>query len=83
MTRNDIEPKIRSILARVTSHSVSDLSIHDDLIDATGIDSLGRLEVLSELEEAFDVTIYDLDSDKISTIRGIIDVVETAMLEPV
>ncbi|MEM9425122.1 MAG: acyl carrier protein [Pseudomonadota bacterium] len=83
MTRHDIEPTVRRILAHVTSESVSNLSLDDDLIDTTGIDSLGRLEVLSELEEAFDVTIYDLDSDKIATIRGIIDVVESAMLEPV
>lgn len=83
MTRPDIETAIRRILAHVTSEPVAHLSIDDDLIDTTGIDSLGRLEVLSELEEAFDVTIYDLDSDKIATIRGIIDVVETAMLEPV
>jgi len=39
--------------------------------------------VLSEVEEAFDVTIDDLDADKISTIRGILGVVDAAMLEPV
>ena len=82
MTRTDIEREIRSILTRVTHQDVAKVTLEDDLIDTIGIDSLGRLEVLSEIEEAFDVTIYDLDADKISTIRGILDVVEGALLEP-
>ncbi|MEL7149717.1 MAG: acyl carrier protein [Pseudomonadota bacterium] len=83
MTRTDMERQIRTILTRVTHKDVAHISLDDDLIDAIGIDSLGRLEVLSEVEEAFDVTIYDLDADKISTIRGILGVVDAAMLEPV
>lgn len=83
MTRTDIENEIRTILTRVTHQDVAEVGPEDDLIDAIGIDSLGRLEVLSEIEEAFDITIYDLDADKIATIRGIRDVVEAAMLEPV
>jgi len=83
MTRTDIETEIRRILTRVTHQDVADVTIDDDLTDATGIDSLGRLEVLSEIEEAFNVTIYDLDAEKISTMRGILDVVDAALLEPV
>lgn len=83
MTRADMESQIRRILTRVTHQDVAHVSLDDDLIDAIGIDSLGRLEVLSEVEDAFDVTIYDLNAEKISTIRGILDVVDAAMLEPV
>lgn len=83
MTRIDIEIEIRRILTRVTHKDVGSVGQEDDLIDAIGIDSLGRLEVLSEIEENFDVTIYDLDGDRISTIRGICDVVEAALLEEV
>lgn len=83
MTRNDLEKEIRSILARVTEMDVSNVALDEDLPIATGIDSLGRLELLSEMEEKLDITIYDLDTNKISTIGGMIDIVEKALLETV
>lgn len=83
MTRKDLETQIRAILTRVTEIDVSHVGLDEDLPEATGIDSLGRLEALSEMEEAFELTIYDLDSDKISTIGGMIDLVEAELLEAV
>lgn len=81
MNRTTFETEVRRILTRVTHQDVADVGLDDDLTDATGIDSLGRLEVLSEIEETFDVTIYDLDAEKISTLRGILNVVDAALLE--
>ncbi|MGR3514463.1 MAG: acyl carrier protein [Paracoccaceae bacterium] len=81
MNRTAFETEVRRILTRVTHQDVADVGLDDDLTDATGIDSLGRLEVLSEIEETFDVTIYDLDAEKISTLRGILNVVDAALLE--
>jgi acyl carrier protein len=81
MTRNDLETAIRTILTRVTEVDAFALSLEDDLVAETGLDSLGRLELLSEMEEKFDFTIYDLNTDKISTIGGMLDIVETALLE--
>ena len=83
MTRNDLETEIRAILARVTESDMSDVKLDDDLTTVTGLDSLGRLELLSEMEEKFDFTIYDLNTDKISTIYGMLDIVETALSETV
>lgn len=83
MTRDDFEKEIRSILSRVTEIDCSTVGLDDDLPSNTGIDSLGRLELLSEIEEKFDITIYDLNTDKISTIGGMLDILEQAMLEAV
>ncbi|MDA9865260.1 acyl carrier protein [bacterium] len=83
MTRNDFEAEIRVILTRLTESDVSDVKRDDDLTQVLGLDSLGRLELLSEMEEKFDVTIYDLNTDNVSTINDILDVVEAAMLETV
>lgn len=83
MTRSDFETEIRAILTRLTERDVSAVKLEDDLTDVIGLDSLGRLELLSEMEEKFDVTIYDLNTDNLSTISDMLDVVEAAMLETV
>ena len=73
MTRRKIEAEIRATLARLTDKDASDIGIDEDLATAIALDSLGRLELLSEMEERFDLTILDLDSDKASTIGGMLD----------
>ena len=83
MTRKDLEKEIRAILTRVTEEDASRVGLDEDLAEAIGLDSLGRLELLSEMEEKFDFTIYDLDTNKISTIGGMLDIVEKALLETV
>lgn len=81
MSRKELENEIRAIITRVTEEDAYRLGLDDNLSDATGLDSLGRLELLSEMEEKFDFTIYDLDTDKIATIGGMLQIVEKAMLE--
>lgn len=81
MTRHDIEVEVRNSLARISEKDVSALKIDDRLSEAIGLDSLGRLELLSEVEDTFDLTIYDIESEKSETIGGMVEIVETAMLE--
>lgn len=83
MNRKDIEREIRTILSRVTEEDAFGVGLNEDLTNATGIDSLGRLELLSELEETFDVLLYDLESEKTSTIEGMVQIVEDALSEVV
>ena len=81
MNRQKIEMEIRMALARITEEDVSRLKSDENLAEAIGLDSLGRLELLSEVEDAFDLTIYDIDSEKASTIGGMLEIVEAALLE--
>ena len=81
MTRLDSETAIRSALSRLTEKDAHTLPRDADLSSSLGLDSLGRLELLSEMEELFDITIYDVDSESASTIRGMVRVVETARAE--
>lgn len=83
MTRKDIEKEIREILTRLTESDVSAVKLDEDLTDVLGLDSLGRLELLSEMEEKFDVTIYDLNTDDVSSISDVVDIVEAALSETV
>lgn len=81
MSRKEFENEIRTIISRVTEEDAFRVGLDENLADATGLDSLGRLELLSEMEEKFDFTIYDLDTDKIATIGGMLQIVEKASLE--
>ncbi len=81
MTHRELETIVRKTLTRLTENDASAISSHDDLSSALGLDSLGRLELLSEMEERFDITIYDLDSDKVSSIAGMVGIIETALAE--
>lgn len=81
MTRHDIETEIRAALTRLTEEEAAYIRTDQDLGTAIGLDSLGRLELLSEMEEQYDLTIHDIDSDRASTIGGMIDIVEVALAE--
>jgi len=77
----DLESIVRETLSGLTEEDTSTLRLDEDLGDAIGLDSLGRLELLSDIEEQFDLTIYDLDSDKASTLGGMIEIVSAALHE--
>lgn len=79
MNKQDIEFEIRKTLARLTDQEVADIPIDRDLGESIGLDSLGRLELLSEVEDQFDLFFDDVDSEKASTILGMLDIVETAL----
>jgi acyl carrier protein len=49
-----------------------DTSFEADL----GGDSLDRVELLMEFEDAFDISIPDDDSEKIATVGGVIDYIQ-------
>ena len=81
MNRLEIETEIRSALAHVVDADVSDIPIDCDLIEEFGLDSLSRLELLSEVEDRFDLIIYDADTAKASTILGMLEICEAAIAQ--
>ena len=83
MNRREIEAEIRKSLARIAGRDVADVPIDRDLGDALGLDSLDRLELLSDVEERLDVILYDVDTTKASTISGMLEICETAIGERV
>lgn len=74
MNRSEIEVEVRTTLARLTEQDTSDIPVDTDLGDALGLDSLGRLELLAEVEDRFDLFFDDADVNKAKTINGIIEI---------
>ena len=81
MTRATCQAAIRETLTRLTETDASTVPLDADLGAAIGLDSLGHLELLSEMEDRFDVTIFEADSDAAATIGGMIDILETALAD--
>ena len=52
------------------------LSPSDDLFDKLGIDSLQALDLITDLEEAFDIEVPDYELQEARTFAAIADVVE-------
>ena len=75
MTRHDIETAVRDALAAVTGTDISAISADLDLGAALGLDSLGRLELLAEVEERFDLLFLDANTESATTIDGMVDTV--------
>ena len=67
----------RSSLEQLTELDLSEIASDADLGDAIGLDSLGKLELLTEVEDRFDMTFYDADTEGASSINGMIEMVLT------
>jgi acyl carrier protein len=72
-----------SILVRLTELAVKRfgpaaqaLAPTDDLFETLGIDSLQALDLLTDLEEAFDIEIPDYEIQGVNTLGGLADVIQ-------
>ncbi len=75
MDRNEVENKIKEILAdklRINTEKITpDASLRDDL----GMDSFGAVEVVFELEDAFNIEVPQEEAAKINTFKEMVDAV--------
>lgn len=69
--------EIRKII--IDHLSIDDESIikpDTDLVDDLNADSLDAVEIIMDIEDAFDITISDEDANSIRTIQDIINYIE-------
>ena len=78
MTRTEVEAAVRTSLQDLTGRNTSNIPEDQDLGDAIGLDSLGRLELLADVEDRFDLFFLDADTQSAATIK---EMVETVMHE--
>jgi acyl carrier protein len=81
MTRSEIETDIRKLLSKVTKRDVSRVPASIDLTDAIALDSLGRLELLAEIEDKYDLFLTDVEVNDAKTINDITKIAEQHILE--
>lgn len=75
----DVLTTLRTLAARRFGDTAATLSPDDDFFEALGIDSLQALDLLTELEEAFDVEVPDYELQGVSTFGALADVLRSRL----
>lgn len=81
MTDHQQEIWLRSAITRISGTSADRVSKNADLQDAVGLDSLGRLELLSEVEEEFDLFFDDAPMVETLTIADMLSAIDAKLGE--
>ncbi len=76
MNREEIEVKVKEIVAEKAECEISEVNDQTNLEETLGMDSLDRVELLMEIEKEFGITIPDDDADKVITTKDCVDLVE-------
>ncbi len=71
---NTKESKVKEIISRIIKVSADQISNDDDLVDQHGMDSMARIEIMTELEKEFDVTIDDNEALELRSVNKCLEV---------
>lgn len=69
MTQGEREAWLRATITRISGKPADRVALDSDLGEAVGLDSLGRLELLAEIEERYDF-IFDNEALTAATTIG-------------
>ncbi|MCG8572761.1 MAG: acyl carrier protein [Spirochaetes bacterium] len=73
---SDTFEQIKSIIAERLSVDESKITEGSSFIEDLGADSLDTVELIMQLEEAFNIQIPDEDAEKISTVGDAVKYIE-------
>jgi len=76
MNRQEILEKVKKILIEKLSVNEADIKEDSSLVDDLGVDSLDLVELLMKFEEEFKIEISEEESQKILTVKDIVDFIE-------
>ena len=71
--------RIRELIADKLGFDTVEVLPETKLIDDLGMDSLDRIELLVEVERAFDISLTDEEVEIIETVQQCFDLVSTKM----
>ncbi|MHA6160477.1 acyl carrier protein [Pseudomonas sichuanensis] len=69
----DIEQQVKKLVVEHLSVDQVDVKNESSFADDLGADSLDSVELIMELEEAFEIEIPDEDAEKLTTVQAVID----------
>lgn len=72
---SDIEQRVKQAVAEQLGLDVATIKNEASFMDDLGADSLDLVELVMSLENEFDITIPDEDSNQITTVQSAIDYV--------
>ncbi len=75
MMTADLKHQLRQLAAKRFGGRAAELAADADLFEVLGIDSLQALDLLTDLEEAFDIEIPDYEIQGVNTLAGLAEVI--------
>ena len=72
----DIASKVIEFIAEQLNKDASEITLEKELVADLGADSLDAVEIIMNLEEAFEITVPDVDASQIKTVGDIVKLVE-------
>lgn len=69
----NLEKEVKQMLAQLTGLDVSEIGDTDDLIKDLGIDSLKVIEIATQLERTYKVTVKDSELAKLRKVNEAVE----------
>ncbi|MCH5149221.1 MAG: acyl carrier protein [Spirochaetales bacterium] len=76
MTNDEIFEKVKKLIAERLAVNESKIVPEASFIEDLGADSLDTVELLTQLEQEFNITIPDEDAEKITTVGSVIEYIQ-------
>ncbi len=69
------EQRIKEIISKIIKVPMDKLGSNDDLVEQYGMDSMSRIEIVTELEKTFDILIEDSEAIKLRSVAKCLELV--------
>ncbi len=73
---DDIELKLRQIIAKVTKEKTDNVTNNDDLRNTLGFDSLTALRILAKVEKEFGLRFPNKELSNLKSIQDLINAIQ-------
>ncbi len=75
----DIYKRVRKILARMVKLKESAVTLEAHLRDDLGVDSVDIWDIMTKMEEEFDIDVEEGDAAGVETVQDVVNIVKSKM----
>ena len=76
MTTEEIVKKLKEMLDKQLRSRVKDINLHHSLVDDLGADSIDIMEIITDSEINFGITVEDGEYEHCKTVQDVVDLIE-------